>query len=88
MQALAFALRWADEHPNWISVEDELPKRDELFTHDSVVVLTLGLRTVLGFYNYDKGEWVDNTQVTHWMPLPQPPVVSNSGNTGKKGGEE
>ena len=26
MQALAFALRWCDEHPNWISVEDELPR--------------------------------------------------------------
>lgn len=25
IQALAFALRWCDEHQNWISVEDEFP---------------------------------------------------------------
>ena len=25
LQALAFALRWCDAHPNWISVDDELP---------------------------------------------------------------
>ena len=31
IQALSFALRWCDEHPHWISVEDELPKCDQPF---------------------------------------------------------
>ena len=68
-----------DEHPHWISVEDELPKRFVLDPNDSVFVLTYGLHTKVAFYKYDKGEWVGNTEVTHWMPLPQAP---------KKGGEK
>lgn len=29
MEALTFALEWADSHTNWISVEDELPKKGD-----------------------------------------------------------
>lgn len=71
MQALAFALRWADEHPHWISVEDELPPWN-------VFVLTCDEQEnenllMLG----GNGRWYDKAvgfhrNITHWMPLPQP----------------
>ena len=28
LEALTFALEWADAHPHWISVEDELPPKN------------------------------------------------------------
>ena len=72
MQALAFALRWCDEHPQWISVEDELPKeRDWYLIYDASMS-----HDVCMWY----GDcWGNCYNVTHWMPLPQPP---------KKGGEQ
>lgn len=64
---------WADQHPHWISVEDELPEV-------CVAVLTTtphGTQRV-GFY--EDGWWLANTpdlvrmgSITHWMPLPQAP---------------
>lgn len=30
LHALAFALRWCNEHQNWISVEDELPEKGDI----------------------------------------------------------
>ena len=55
----------------WISVEDRLPKK-----HETVLVCSRG-------ENYSvisidclcsSGKWYDqDTDVTHWMPLPQPP---------------
>ena len=80
------AVKWADSHPHWISVEDELPK-------DGAHVVTInkvGLKEVRHFY-HDK--WFSSFgneygDVTHWMPIPQPPVVSKSENIGKKGSEQ
>lgn len=72
MQALAFALRWADEHPHWISVEDELPPCN-------VFVLTCDEQEnenllMLG----GNGRWYDKAvgfhrNITHWMPMPEAP---------------
>lgn len=77
IQALSFALRWCDEHPHWISVEDELPKNKEL------VFITDGEVTDMGFYDYTDDAWQPFERwlgdITHWMPTPQPP---------KKGGEQ
>ena len=68
--------------PHWISVEDELPKNKEL------VFITDGEYTDTGFYEYTFDEWQPCEKwlgdITHWMPLPQPPVVSKTENTGKK----
>ena len=70
---LSFSLgaRWADKHPNWISVEDELPKNKEL------VFITDGEYTDTGFYEYTFDEWQPCEKwlgdITHWMPLPQAP---------------
>lgn len=88
MQALAFALRWADSHPHWISIEDELPEV-------CVAVLTTtphGTQRV-GFY--EDGWWLANTpdlvrmgSITHWMPLPEAPSSSEFPNNSKEGGEK
>lgn len=73
--------------PHWISVE-ELPK-------DGIRVATItktGIQDVRYRYN---GKWFSNfgneyNDVTHWFPLPESPVLSNSSNIGKdlKGGDE
>ena len=77
---------FGQQHPHWISVEDELPK-------DGAYVVTInkvGLKEVRHFY-HDK--WFSSFgneygDVTHWMPMPQPPVVSKSENAHIIGTEE
>lgn len=75
---------WADAHPHWISVEDELPPtsdRDDE-SEDCLIVDEDGDMNV-GYYNKMDKTWFSCDGyilgVTHWMPLPQPP---------KKGGEK
>lgn len=72
---LSFSLgaRWADKHPQWISVEDELPPRFPLNPNESMNVITYGLHTMVNWYDYERGEWVRDSEITHWMPLPQAP---------------
>ena len=66
---------------NWISVEDELPE-------NNVMVLTTGfdygietndrhyaVAVCINNYWYDlEDPDVEYTYITHWQPLPQPPV--------------
>lgn len=66
---------WADAHPHWISVDDELPPRN-------VFVLTCdgqeneNLLMLAGDDRwYDKAVGL-HRNITHWMALPQPPNVS------------
>lgn len=84
LHALAFALRWCDEHPNWISVEDELPPNNGGFSDE---VWTYNLATnqrVVAQFNYISNCWFgcDDT-VTHWMRIEPPKKETN-----KKGGEK
>lgn len=72
--------------PAWVSVEEELPKVDEQTTlsNECVVVDSSGAK-YFGYYNGTDECWYtdDYTMilfVTHWMPLPTPPV--------KKGGQD
>lgn len=90
--AFVAGAEWADEHPHWISVEDELPPRWEKYPHLSEDVLSSdGVNVMLNSYDYSEAEWtygVGISSITHWMPMPQPPIVSKMENTGKKGGNQ
>ena len=59
------------EQPRWISVEERLPEED-------------GFYLVYGPFIYRDTKWYDRKNfsqyfwkhdVTHWMPLPEPPEV-------------
>lgn len=95
---------WADSHPHWISVEDELPpKKSEYDALSNNVLATDGKEIYESVYNHDFEEWFTHdlwaiNNITHWMPLPSPPEhiadvskkISNSElpNNCKKGGEQ
>ena len=89
--AFEAGVEWADEHPHWISVEDELPEA-------CVAVLTTTQNGTQRVGCYEDGWWLANSpnlvrmgSITHWMPLPQPPaVISSLEIAGKKwkGGEQ
>lgn len=65
---------YADSHPHWISVE-ELPKEDGRY------LVVNGVTNEQEVFVYSNGIWWYNAYrcpngiVTHWMPLPQPPIV-------------
>lgn len=76
----AHGASWADTHPHWISVEDELPPREK-----DVLIWSSGWnKAMIGYYKnwnwqrktnvfhsyVDNGTWFN---ITHWMPIPQPP---------------
>ena len=57
----------------WISVDERLPD-------ERVLVLVSGFEGQVGVAHYAKGVWytpepqiVCGTDVTHWMPIPNPP---------------
>ena len=83
MEALTFALEWADAHPNWISVEDELPpKKSEYDGLSNNVFATDGKEIYESVYNHDFEEWFTHdlwaiNNITHWMPRPQAPLVTD-----------
>lgn len=72
--------KWADEHPNWISVENELPVsgfKNSAFSKD--VLIEIYGNIYVGYYVIHKKEWVlynpdadyDSSMITHWMPFPK-----------------
>lgn len=68
-------------NPNWISVEDELPEKDNEFDdYSKLVVVTDGKDFYKGMYNYGGDCWLTHDlwaieDATYWMDvnLPQPP---------------
>lgn len=73
--------KWADSHPRWISVEDELPPKKTGEASDNVLVYDAeNNRVGASWYIHSTGKWFNGwDSITHWMPLPQPP---------QKGGKE
>ena len=74
--------QWADAHPHWISVEDEMPPMsDEDGMSDKVLTHSKGGGIYFNRYDYGHNTWGNPFafNVTHWMPLPQAP---------KKGGDQ
>lgn len=61
---------------DWISVDERLPEKSGEYIIAAPISDKI-LVTVLGFYGVwferQSGELKDQTKVTHWMPLPEPP---------------
>ena len=64
LSAFIAGARWADYHPNWISVEDELPKEKGKY------MFRLSNGDMCYETYYPKLKLLDN--VTHWMPIVPP----------------
>ena len=79
---------WADSHPRWISVEDELPKKNiQVLCHGYDRRCKLGKGYMFTSCRVDKANYYRRdgngfivtgvpsafSRVTHWMPLPQAP---------------
>ena len=67
---------------NWISVKDEMPTEDiqhlyslNMFGH--VIIASedqvSSAYVVNGVFSLTDGTDIDNSDITHWMPLPEPP---------------
>jgi len=71
--------KWADSHPAWVSVKERMPEENE-----EVLAYNAENEEVIACDYHHKMFhcWPEafNESITHWMPLPTPPV--------KKGGEE
>lgn len=85
-------IKWGQQHPHWINVEDELPPMDK-----DVLVITKAKRLIIAKCCYpaplndwwdSDGRYMQNDKPTHWMPLPSPPTCSVFPNNCEKGGEE
>ncbi len=75
--ALALIERLEAAQPRWISVDERLPEHrqhvyacaKDKFRFEGIYI------DPVGFERYEIGEgWVnENRNITHWMPLPEPP---------------
>lgn len=59
---------WADAHPHWISVEDELPKE-----HEWILGYSLK-RSYIDTYIFNSNV-IEAHDITHWMHLSPPPII-------------
>lgn len=72
-------LEWADIHPNWHKVDDELPPPiSDVSSFSNDVFVTDGRSICNGYYNYTSKSWsvfgnIDSGEITHWMYLPELP---------------
>ena len=69
-----------DAAPKWISVQDRLPEAHDDGSVDAVLV-TDGSVIHMAYFNHDTWHFCESGEmkeemfynVTHWMPLPEPP---------------
>jgi len=52
----------------WISVEDELPD-----DYDAYLCTGEYIEMEIVYFDIEDG-WRDEYEITHWMPLPAPPI--------------
>ena len=70
--------KWADQHPQWIPVEERLPEKDNEFEdYSKLVIVTNGKDFWKGMYDYGGEDWrtfdlwlIDDA--THWMEIVPP----------------
>lgn len=76
--ALALIQQLEAQAPRWISVEERLPEDEK----DVAVIVKLqkgnwmyltAFRLPYGGWWINKGAGLDYAEITHWMPLPEPP---------------
>jgi hypothetical protein len=74
-------VEWLDEslstiEDGWISVDKELPPKDEFFNGHSICVLVSDGRKVYSdIHSFDSGNWIKFVKsITHWRKLPLPPT--------------
>ena len=62
--------RWADAHPNWISVDDALPEENEVVIafDDRQGTLFTKRQTII-----ERNLYTKSNKITHWMRIPAPP---------------
>ena len=77
IQMVKAGAKWADSHPQWIPVEEELPPENGKTQQSISVWATNGLMSGEFRYNFDTKTWTDMWgdpfDITHWMLLPQLP---------------
>lgn len=80
--ALAYIQQLEARVPRWISVEERLPKVDKRYDgyeYSAELLVYDGLRRRAAYYCHTSGVWYDSRyeddtfEVTHWMPMPEPP---------------
>tara|TARA_Y100000310_G_scaffold29002_1_gene27562 strand:+ start:500 stop:934 length:435 start_codon:yes stop_codon:yes gene_type:complete len=91
LEAEVIAMR--DAMPRWVSAKDRLPRADRKpesgMSHDTIVLCEHGFINI-GWCQIDSGRWYSDfakggclEEVTHWMPMPEPPTQE----TTQEGGE-
>ena len=72
------------EKPRWVSVTERLPEE-----YETVLLLSMGGEVISGYYDSEYKSYCDMSGFrklcTHWMPLPEPPVVTDIDVGGKEG---
>jgi hypothetical protein len=83
VSAFEKGVKWAEEHPHWISVKDEKPPYNErvlLYGKDCTYATIGELCNEYGHDKYydDEGSPWRYENITHWMPLPKAPKKGGS----------
>lgn len=73
----------------WINIKEESPEKQNNGYYPTVIVQMLDGEVAIGFIDISGDTWWvlhgdddvlkehDRTDVTHWMPLPEPPKEEN-----------
>lgn len=62
----------------WVSVKDRMPRYNQhVLTFSPNMAMPIIVGEYYGYWGEDDDEWYEgwsyNREVTHWMPLPEPP---------------
>ena len=77
-EAFEMAIEALEHQPEWISVKDRLPPDNKyILTYTPNLAVSIITQEYVTYYGEDDDEWNEywsmRGNVTHWMPLPEPP---------------